>query len=108
MVLLLLAIIRTDLIDTWRDTLPPDAPNHFLINLQGDQVEPLRVFLRDQGLGEVRLFPMVKGRLRTIDGRVVSADDYQEERAQRLVRREFNLSEAGQVAPSQGVVCCHT
>src|SRR5690606_15964680 len=34
MILLLLAITRTDLLQGWQNTLPPDAPNTFLINIQ--------------------------------------------------------------------------
>ena len=42
MALLLLAMTRTDLIQGWQRTLPPDAPNRFLINVQPEQRQGVR------------------------------------------------------------------
>jgi putative ABC transport system permease protein len=39
MVLLLLSTVRTELMDTWRQSLPDNAPNQFLINIQPHEVE---------------------------------------------------------------------
>lgn len=92
MALLLLAMTRTDLVSGWQRTLPPDAPNRFLINIQPDQRQPVLDFLAGHGLRDVALWPMVRGRLVAINGRTVGPDDYDEPRAKRLVNREFNLS----------------
>src|SRR5690606_29747972 len=62
MALLILTLVRTDLLASWRASLPPDAPNHFLINVQTDAVEGVRAFLRERDLRDVELFPMVRGR----------------------------------------------
>jgi len=92
MALLLLTLTRTDLIDGWRGTLSDDAPNRFLINVQPDQREAVARQLADDGLGQARLWPMVRGRLVAINGREVGPADYEAPRAKRLVDREFNLS----------------
>ncbi len=92
MALLLLTLIRGDLLRTWRATLPPDAPNTFLINIQPDQLPALQPFLETRGVRSSALYPMVRGRLVELNGRAVSPRDYVDERAQRLVDREFNLS----------------
>uniref|UniRef100_UPI0039EFE9E7 ABC transporter permease n=1 Tax=Bordetella sputigena TaxID=1416810 RepID=UPI0039EFE9E7 len=92
MALLLLAMTRTDLIAGWQRTLPPDAPNRFLINIQPDQREPVAAALTNAGVADVTLFPMIRGRLVAVNGRQVSSADYTEDRARRLVDREFNLS----------------
>lgn len=97
--LILLTLVRGDLLSNWRRTLPPDAPNRFLVNIQPDQIEPLRAFFAEQGHAMPRLYPMVRGRLVAINGRAVSSADYGDERAKRLIDREFNLSWA-QAAPS--------
>jgi len=99
MALLLLAMTRTDLVAGWQRTLPPDAPNRFLINIQPDQRQPVLDFLASRGLRDVSLWPMVRGRLVAVDGRPVGPADYDEPRAKRLVDREFNLS-YGQQLPA--------
>jgi putative ABC transport system permease protein len=92
MALVLLTLVRGDLLDNWRRTLPADAPNRFLVNIQPDQAEPLRAFMAEHGYPPPRLFPMIRGRLVEINGRPVSSVDYTEDRAKRLIDREFNLS----------------
>lgn len=94
MALLLLTMTRTDLIDGWQRTLPPDAPNRFLINIQPDQRKPVAEFLAQAGIKQAWLAPTVRGRLIQLNGRNVGADQYDEPRAKRLVDREFNLSYA--------------
>jgi putative ABC transport system permease protein len=90
--LILLTLVRGDLLNNWRSTLPPDAPNRFLVNIQPDQVEALRAFLAEQGFAPPALYPMIRGRLVEINGKPVSSADYTEDRARRLIDREFNLS----------------
>lgn len=92
MALLLLAMTRTDLVAGWQRTLPPDAPNRFLINIQPDQRQPVQDFLNTHGIHQATLWPMIRGRLVAVDGRPVGPADYAEPRAKRLVDREFNLS----------------
>jgi len=91
---LLLTFTRNELVDAWRRSAPPDAPNRFLIGVQPEQVPEVRRFLEDAGIGAVHLEPMVRGRLVEVNGEPVRAEDYGEERARRLVEREFNLSYA--------------
>ncbi|HKU70095.1 MAG TPA: FtsX-like permease family protein [Burkholderiales bacterium] len=104
MALLTLTLVRTDLLRTWRASLPPDAPNRFIINIQPDQVEGIRRFLAGHGIAAPELYPMVRGRLVKIGDRSVSADDYPNERAKRLITREFNLSWTTRMRPDNRVV----
>ena len=46
MALLLLTVVRGDLMQNWRASLPPDAPNHFVINVLPDQVDGVRAALK--------------------------------------------------------------
>ena len=92
MALLLLTVARQDLLASWRSRVPPDAPNRFIINIQTDQVGPVMEFFVRQGLQPPLMEPMVRGRLTAINGRPVSPASFGDERAQRLVEREFNLS----------------
>ena len=90
--LVLLVLLRTDLIASWRKATPPDAPNRFVINVMPEQNEAFQQALRDGGVQRFDWFPMIRGRLVTVNGRAVGPDDYTDERAKRLVDREFNLS----------------
>jgi putative ABC transport system permease protein len=93
MALLLLTVTRTDLVSAWRSAAPPDAPNRFVVNVQPDQVEGVARRLRDSGI-EAELHPMIRGRLIQLNGKAVGPENYSDDRAQRLVDREFNLSYA--------------
>lgn len=92
--LLLLTLVRGDLTSAWRHSVPPDAPNRFVINIQPDQGPAVRAFFAKAGLAEPELSPMIRGRLVGIDGRPVNPDAYAELRTRHLVEREFNLSYA--------------
>jgi putative ABC transport system permease protein len=90
--LMLLVLLRTDLVNSWRQATPADAPNRFVINIQPEQSEPFQQALRDGGVNKYDWYPMIRGRLVAINGKPVSPDDYADDRAKRLVDREFNLS----------------
>lgn len=104
MALLLLSIVRADLLAAWQNKLPADAPNQFLINIQPDQVAPMRRYLADHDLKDAQLYPMIRARLVGVNDRSVSASDYVDERARRMVDREFNLSVAAQPQDDNKIV----
>ena len=101
--LVLLVLLRTDLISGWRSSTPPDAPNRFVINLMPEQAQPFRQALRDAGVEKFDWYPMIRGRLVAVNGRSVSAQDYEDERARRLVEREFNLSHSAAQPPNNTI-----
>ena len=92
MALLLLSVTRTDLVSAWRKAVPADAPNRFVINVQPDQRADFATALQGARLTNFDLAPMVRGRLVAVNDKPVGTKDYQDDRAQRLVDREFNLS----------------
>ncbi len=99
-VMLLLAIVRTDLLNQWRASLPADAPNYFVINVQQQQRDAVHRFFIDHDLTTARLYPMVRARLLAINGKELDPQSYSELRARRLAEREQNLSWATQ--PQKG------
>ena len=50
--------------------------------------------LKKAGVHSYDWYPMIRGRLIAVNGKAVSPDDYEEDRAKRLVDREFNISTA--------------
>ena len=97
--LVLLVLLRTDLISSWRAATPADAPNRFVINVMPDQGEAFRATLKDAGVTKMDWYPMFRGRLVAINGKPVNPTDFSDDRAQRLVDREFNLSHAAERPP---------
>ncbi|HQT26899.1 MAG TPA: ABC transporter permease, partial [Burkholderiales bacterium] len=95
MAVLSLTLVRGDLFETWQETLPPHAPNRFILNIQKEEIAPLSLFFSNNGMKIPEFYPMVRGRLVAINGKPVSSKNYQASRAKRLVDREFNLSWAG-------------
>lgn len=102
--LVLLVLLRTDLVNSWRSATPADAPNRFVINLQPEQGEAFRAALQAAGVKRYDWYPMIRGRLVAINDRAVSAESFTEERASRLVDREFNLSHSAQAPEHNEVV----
>ena len=92
MALLLLTIVRGDLVSAWQKATPANAPNQFVINIQPDQKQSVSALLATNGVTSPQLFPMIRGRLIQINQTVLASDSYVDERAKRLVDREFNLS----------------
>ncbi len=93
MVLMLLVMIKTDLMQSWQASLPIDAPNRFIINIQQHQVEPVKAFINQiSNQTSPQVFAMIRGRLIEKNGQPISAEMFTDDRAKRLVSREFNLS----------------
>ena len=90
--LVLLVLLRTDLINSWRKATPADAPNRFVINVMPDQGEAFLKNLDDAGVKKFDWYPMIRGRLVALNGKTVTPADWTEDRAKGLVNREFNLS----------------
>ncbi|WP_373847783.1 ABC transporter permease [Delftia acidovorans] len=105
--LMLLVLLRTDLIGSWRQATPANAPNRFVINVQPEQADGFRAALDKAGVTSYDWFPMIRGRLVTVNGKPVSPDDFSEDRAKRLVDREFNLSTTAQ-APAHNLITAGT
>jgi putative ABC transport system permease protein len=102
--LMLLVLLRTDLISSWRQATPADAPNRFVINVQPEQSDAFQQALRDGGVKKFDWYPMIRGRLVAVNGKAVTPDDFEDDRAKRLVDREFNLSNSAQQPTHNQVV----
>ena len=92
--LVLLVLLRTDLVSSWQKATPPDAPNRFVINIMPEQGDAFQQTLKGAGVSKYDWYPMIRGRLVAVNGKAVNPEDYPEERAKRLLDREFNLSHA--------------
>ncbi len=92
MFILLNGEIRTELLGGWRNTMPTDTPNYFITNVQRDQLAGIKTFFKSKGITPPPFSPMVRGRLTEINGQSISADDFENAQAKKMVLHEFNLS----------------
>jgi len=94
--LVLLVLLRTDLINSWRQATPVNAPDRIVINVQPEQATAFQAALTQAGVQGFDWFPMIRGRLVAINDKAITPSDYPQERARRLIDREFNLSTSAQ------------
>ncbi|ALG67183.1 ABC transporter permease [Beggiatoa leptomitoformis] len=104
MALLLLAVVRVDLLNAWQQNLPEGTPNYFIVNIQPDQVEPLKAHLDAQHLSTSGIYPMAVGRFVAINGNPVVAENYESDRARRFAERTFNLSSAATLPKDNEII----
>jgi putative ABC transport system permease protein len=82
MLLLVLILLRTELVSEWRNQVPENAANHFVLNIASDEVEGVQALI-DEGatVGEF-LYPMIRGRIVGVNGEEAKA-------YQKRIRPEF-------------------
>ena len=88
----LLALVRSDLVAGWRQQLPPDAPNYFLVNIAPHQQQAVAAYLAQHRLQASALYPMVRGRLVSKNGTPIAETLPEESRDANALRRELNLT----------------
>ncbi|MCL4779993.1 MAG: FtsX-like permease family protein [Gammaproteobacteria bacterium] len=92
MVLLLLGVVRNDILSTWEETLPDTAPNHFMINIEPEQLPGLRAFFQAEVDRDVTALPLIRGRLSAINGQPASAFRAAGAQGAAFLQREANLT----------------
>jgi putative ABC transport system permease protein len=92
MMLLLLAVVRSDLLADWRRSLPSDVPNNFLINIRPEERRPLEDFLKSHGFGQPQMYPMVRARMTAINSKPSESLALKGDSARGYVEREQNLT----------------
>ncbi|MCA1780344.1 MAG: FtsX-like permease family protein [Xanthomonadaceae bacterium] len=68
MALLLLVVVRAELIEQWQASLPPDAPDHFMVNIQPDQYGQVKNALEEMSVARLQIRPMANAQLVSISG----------------------------------------
>ena len=84
-----LFVARTTLIDDWQAQLPPDTPNHFLVNVPPNELGQISEYLQSQEIETSGIYPMVRGRLSHINGVAVKVAITKDVAA---LNRELNLT----------------
>ncbi len=97
--LVVLAETRTDLVDSWTETLDKDTPNYFLFNIQQYNIDPISNYFKDQGKIVPDLTPLIRGRLLS-----ASRPGSEDLNFDNLMEREANLTWRNQLPLSNSLV----
>ena len=92
MILMLIFLIRNDLMMRWQNQLPEQAPNHFIINIQNNEVTPIKSYLQNNNVQTEGVYPMVRGRIIKINGVDILDRITNNKKLDQSLKRELNLS----------------
>jgi putative ABC transport system permease protein len=96
--MLFLLVLKNDIISDWQMQVPEGAPNMFVININKNEVEPIKTFFEEKGIKHEAFYPVFSGRVDAINGeafsRRVSKQEGEEndENSRAGVNREPNLT----------------
>ena len=103
-VLTLSGLVGTRLLDDWRTQLPARAPNYFVLNLFDEDLAAYRAWLAAQGAKGQPLYPVVRGRLTTINGAPLRHEAIaKNSRTQHALNRDLVLTETDQLPHSNRI-----
>lgn len=104
MVLLLLAVVRDDLLEDWRASLPADIPNYFFINIPPDERMVFQAFLDEHGAERSKALPMIRARLTRINGTPIDQIPFRSPRAEGFAERDQNITWSGELGNDNRIV----
>ncbi|MDD2056405.1 ABC transporter permease [Pseudomonas sp. GD03860] len=88
----LIALLRAELLDTWQNQLPKDAPNYFALNILPDDKNSFAQRLNEFSAEAAPLYPVIPGRLTDINGQAVQQIVSKESTGDRAVQRDLSLT----------------
>jgi len=107
MMLLLLAVVRNDLLNDWRRSLPADTPNFFFINIPPDEHQAFTTFLEERGAQHARARPMVRARMTHINGKPIDGIKFATRRGREFANRDQNITWAETLGNDNTITAGH-
>ncbi|WP_194296690.1 ABC transporter permease [Alloalcanivorax profundimaris] len=96
--------VGQQLLADWRDRLPEQAPNYFVLNLFDEDLDAFRAWLDDHGARVPGYYPVVRGRLTEVNGEpvreAVTKEEDEDDEGQRALNRDLSLTEAERLPES--------
>lgn len=103
MLLSVIWLVRTDLLTDWQQTLPPDAPNAFALNIAPYEKDAYLGAIDQQNIQRSQAFPIIRGRLSLLNGKPAGEKQQGEEGTDAL-RRELNFTWGNQLPEYNDVI----
>ncbi|TDV72304.1 ABC transporter permease [Pseudomonas sp. LP_7_YM] len=88
----LIALLRGELLDTWQNQLPKEAPNYFALNILPSERDHFAERISQLSTHSAPLYPMIPGRLMSINGEPVSKFVTKDSRGENATQRDLNLT----------------
>ena len=93
MVIVTIALVKSSLLVALGERIPEDAPTFFFIDIQPDQRAAFEEIVeREAAQAPYRLTPVVRARLRAIDGRVIDPEEHKGKKNGWYFTREYALT----------------
>ncbi len=90
--ILTIVLMRNELIEDWKAQLPDNAPNHFMVNIQPENVDALNQMFKEQSVVATDVFPMVRGRVVALKGQEPLEILPEKSKRHNTLRRDLNLT----------------
>lgn len=104
MLSLVLVGVQSNLIRDWQNQIPEDTPNHYLFNVQAQQLEGISQYTQGANIVSSDWFPMVRGRVTHINGEAVEVLFPDRRDEPEIAERELNLTWANELGEGTSVV----
>ena len=88
----LIALLRGELLDTWQNQLPKDAPNYFALNILPADKDAFGAHLMTLQAQAAPLYPVIPGRLISINGEPVQDIVSKDSSGDRAIQRDLSLT----------------
>lgn len=88
----LIALLRGELLDTWQSQLPKDAPNYFALNILPTDKDAFGARLHELQAQAAPIYPVVPGRLISINGEPVQEIVTKDSSGDKAVQRDLSLT----------------
>ncbi|MGE8346089.1 ABC transporter permease [Pseudomonas helleri] len=88
----LIALLRGELLDTWQNQLPKDAPNYFALNILPTDKDAFGARLHELQAQAAPIYPVVPGRLISINGEPVQEIVTKDSSGDKAVQRDLSLT----------------
>ena len=93
----LIALLRGELLDTWQNQLPKDAPNYFALNILPADKDTFTERMANLSTHAAPLYPVVPGRLISINGEPVRNIVSKDSRGENATERDLSLTWAAEL-----------
>ncbi|SDA17054.1 putative ABC transport system permease protein [Pseudomonas sp. NFPP10] len=100
----LIALLRGELLDTWQNQLPKNAPNYFALNIMPAEKQAFSERLVQLSAPSAPLYPVVPGRLVSINGEPVREIVSKDSSGDRAIQRDLSLTWAADLPSGNSII----